>query len=85
MGYAQGALHTMALLELTLVKPELLEHAYDGFEGVNKTHHTTAMLGMLSGITSPLVSKAVWLSGQKHLISLFSVVPVNDLSQQVMT
>jgi proteasome activator subunit 4 len=80
MGYAQGALRTMALLEPTLVMPELLERAYDGLEGVNETHRTTAVLGMLSGITRPLVSEAVWLGGQKHLVPLLELcVPGIDL------
>ncbi|KAG2149717.1 armadillo-type protein [Suillus cothurnatus] len=77
---AQGALRTMALLEPTLIMPELLERAYGGLEVVNETHRTTAVLKMLSGISLPLVSETIWRPGQKHLLPLLELcLPGIDL------
>lgn len=78
---AQGALRTMALLEPTLIMPELLERAYGGLEVVNETHRTTAVLKMLSGISLPLVSEIIWRPGQKHLLPLLELcLPGIDLN-----
>ncbi|KAG1757297.1 hypothetical protein EDB19DRAFT_1924203 [Suillus lakei] len=77
----QGALRTMALLEPTLIMPELLERAYGGLEVVNETHRTTAVLKMLSGISLPLVSEIIWRPGQKHLLPLLELcLPGIDLN-----
>jgi len=80
MSYAQAALRTMALLEPTLIMPELLERVYGGLESVNETHRTTAVLSMLSGISRPLVSETIWFGGQKHLVPLLELcIPGIDL------
>jgi proteasome activator subunit 4 len=77
---AQGALRTMALLEPTLIMPELIECAYGGLEVVIETHRTTAVLKMLSGISLPLVSEIIWRPGQKHLLPLLELcLPGIDL------
>jgi proteasome activator subunit 4 len=80
MGYAQSALSSMALMEPSLIIPELLERAYGGLEVVNETHRTTAVLGMLSRISRPLVTEKVWLGGQKHVVPLLDLcIPGIDL------
>lgn len=80
MGLAQGALRSMSLLEPALVMPQLLERAYGGLEVVNETHRTTAVLSMLSGVTQPLVSEAIWRGGQRHLVPLLELcIPGIDL------
>lgn len=80
MSYAQGALRSLALLEPTMIMPELLERAYGGLEIVNETHRTTAVLSMLSGVARPLVSEEIWLGGQKHLLPLLELcIPGIDL------
>jgi proteasome activator subunit 4 len=80
MGYAQSALASMALMEPSLIIPELLERAYGGLEVVNETHRTTAVLGMLSRISRPLVTEKIWLGGQKHVVPLLDLcIPGIDL------
>lgn len=80
MSYAQGALRSLAMLEPSIIMPELLERAYGGLEVVNETHRTTAVLSMLSGISRPLVSESVWLGGQKHIVPLLELcIPGIDL------
>ncbi|CAA7258771.1 unnamed protein product [Cyclocybe aegerita] len=86
MSYAQGALRSLALLEPSLIMPELLERAYGGLEVVNETHRTTAVLSMLSGISRPLVSEQIWLGGQKHIVPLLELcIPGIDLNDPVKT
>ncbi|KAF9568547.1 hypothetical protein CPC08DRAFT_654918 [Agrocybe pediades] len=86
MSYAQGALRTLAMLEPSLIMPELLERAYGGLEVVNETHRTTAVLSMLSGIARPLVNEHVWLGGQKHIVPLLDLcIPGIDLNDPVKT
>jgi proteasome activator subunit 4 len=80
MSMTQSGLRIMALLEPTLIMPELLERAYGGLEVVNETHRTTAVLKMLSAISLPLVSEAIWRPGQKHLLPLLDLcIPGIDL------
>lgn len=80
MSYAQGALRVLAMLEPSLIMPELLERAYGGLEAVNETHRTTAVLSMLSGIARPLACEKVWLGGQKHIVPLLEMcIPGIDL------
>lgn len=80
MSYAQGALRVLAMLEPSLIMPELLERAYGGLEAVNETHRTTAVLSMLSGIARPLACEKVWLGGQKHIVPLLELcIPGIDL------
>lgn len=80
MGLAQGALRSLAVLEPTLVMPELLERAYSGLEVVNETHRTTAVLSMLAGVSLPLSSEKIWLGGQKHILPLLEMcIPGIDL------
>jgi proteasome activator subunit 4 len=77
---AQGSLRYLAILEPHMIMPELLERAYGGLEVVNETHRTTAVLGMLSAVTRPLVTESVWLGGQKHLLPLLELcIPGIDL------
>ena len=84
MSYAQGALRSLAMLEPSIIMPELLERAYGGLEVVNETHRTTAVLSMLSGISRPLVSESVWLGGQKHIVPLLELcIPGFDLVRLV--
>lgn len=80
MSYTLTAIRTMAVLEPTLLMPELLERAYNGLEVVNETHRTTAVLSMLLGISRPLVTEKIWLGGQKHLLPLLELcIPGIDL------
>ena len=80
MGMAQAALRTMALLEPSLIMPQLLDRAYSGLEVVNETHRTTAVLSMLSTVALPLVSSRIWRGGQKHLVPLLDLcLPGIDL------
>ena len=80
MSYAQGALRVLAMLEPSLIMPELLERAYGGLEAINETHRTTAVLSMLSGIARPLACEKVWLGGQKHIVPLLELcIPGIDL------
>ncbi|EGO02735.1 hypothetical protein SERLA73DRAFT_102663 [Serpula lacrymans var. lacrymans S7.3] len=86
LGYAQGALRNLALLEPGLIMPELLERAYGGLEVVNETHRTTAVLSMLSGITLPMVTEKIWRGGQKHVAPLLELcIPGIDLNDPVKT
>ena len=85
MSYAQGALRVLAVLEPSLIMPELLERAYGGLEVVNETHRTTAVLSMLSGIARPLACEKVWLGGQKHIVPLLELcIPGIDLVSSAM-
>jgi proteasome activator subunit 4 len=80
LAYAQAALRYMALLEPNLIMPELLRRAYNGLEVVNETHRTTAVLGMLAGVSRVLVSEHIWITGQKHLVPLLELcIPGIDL------
>ena len=80
MSHAQGALRTMAILEPSIIMPELLERAYSGLEVVNETHRTTAVLSMLSGMAVPLVSPTIWPPAVRHLVPLLELsVPGIDL------
>ncbi|KAJ3798132.1 hypothetical protein GGU11DRAFT_782291 [Lentinula aff. detonsa] len=87
MGLAQGALRILAMLEPSLIMPELLERSYSGLEVVNETHRTTAALSMLAGITRPLTTESVWLRGQKHVVPLLELcipgIDVNDPTKTV--
>lgn len=86
MGLAQGALRSLAVLEPTLVMPELLERAYSGLEVVNETHRTTAVLSMLAGVSLPLSSEKIWLGGQKHILPLLEMcIPGIDLNDPTKT
>jgi proteasome activator subunit 4 len=86
MAYAQSSLRAMALLEPSLIMPELLERAYSGLESINETHRTTAVMSMLAGITRPLVSENVWFGGQKHLLPLLELcVPGIDVVRIILT
>lgn len=79
-GFAQNALRYMALLEPSLIMPELLERAYSGLEVVLETHRTIAVLAMLAGVALPLASEQVWLGGQKHIAPLLELcIPGIDL------
>lgn len=76
----------MAILEPTVVMPDLLERAYGGLEVVNETHRTTAVLTMLSGIAVPLVNEQRWLGGQKHILPLLELsLPGIDLVRRLKT
>jgi proteasome activator subunit 4 len=78
---AQAAMKYLAVLEPTLMMPELLERAYGGLESVNETHRTTAVLSMLSFIVQPLVNEKIYLGGQKHIIPLLELcTPGIDLA-----
>lgn len=80
MAFAQATLRTMALMEPSLIMPELLERAYGGLEVVNETHRTTAVMTMLSAVPYPLVHEKLWVGGQKHLLPLLELcVPGIDL------
>ena len=80
MTLAQGALRYLAILEPSMIMPELLERAYGGLEVVNETHRTTAVLSMLSAVAYPLVSEKIWFGGQKHLLPLLELcIPGIDL------
>lgn len=78
--FAQGALRIMAVLEPSLIMPEILERAYGGLEAINETHRTTAVLSTLSGVALSLVSDSMWLGGQKHILPLLELcLPGIDL------
>jgi proteasome activator subunit 4 len=80
MALAQGVLRLIALLEPSLVMPDIIERAYGGLEVVNETHRTTAVLSTLSGVAIPLVSEKIWLGGQKHVLALLELsLPGIDL------
>ncbi|KAJ4476678.1 hypothetical protein J3R30DRAFT_3759946 [Lentinula aciculospora] len=87
MGLAQAALRILAMLEPSLIMPELLERSYSGLEVVNETHRTTAALSMLAGIARPLTTESVWLRGQKHVVPLLELcipgIDVNDPAKTV--
>lgn len=84
MGFALGAIRSIAILEPTLIMPELLERAYGGLEVVNETHRTTAVLSLLLGISRPLVTEKIWLGGQKHLVPLLELcLPGIDLVRRI--
>ncbi|KAF5356022.1 hypothetical protein D9756_004202 [Leucocoprinus leucothites] len=86
LGFAQGCLRQLVFLEPNLVMPELLERAYNGLEAVNETHRTTAVLGMLSSVTSHLTTESLWLGGQKHVVPLLELcIPGIDLNDPVKT
>ncbi|GJJ09464.1 hypothetical protein Clacol_003687 [Clathrus columnatus] len=89
MSFAQGALRIMAILEPSLIMPEILERAYGGLETINETHRTTAVLSTLSGVALPLVSDILWLGGQKHILPLLELclpgIDLNDPSKTVCT
>lgn len=79
-GFAQNALRHMALLEPSLIMPELLERAYNGLEVVLETHRTIAVLTMLAGVSLPLASEKLWIGGQKHIAPLLELcIPGIDL------
>jgi proteasome activator subunit 4 len=70
----------MAMLEPSLIMPELLERAHGGLEVVNETHRTTAVLTVLNAISRTLVSEKLWFGGQKHLVPLLELsLPGIDL------
>ncbi|KAJ6574754.1 hypothetical protein B0H19DRAFT_932973 [Mycena capillaripes] len=86
MGCAQSTLRALAMLEPSLIMPELLERAYSGLEVVNETHRTTAVLTMLNAISRTLVSEKLWFGGQKHLVPLLELsIPGIDLNDPVKT
>jgi proteasome activator subunit 4 len=86
MGYTQAAIRCLAALEPSLIMPELLDRAYGGLEAVNETHRTTAVLGMMSSISRPLVTEKLWLAGQKHTVALLeSALPGIDLNDPTKT
>ncbi|KAI0275116.1 hypothetical protein BC834DRAFT_851157 [Gloeopeniophorella convolvens] len=86
MGFAQGALRSLAFLEPSLVMPELLERAYGGLEVVNETHRTTAVLSMLASVSLPLSSEKIWMGGQKHIVPLLEMcIPGIDLNDPTKT
>ncbi|KAF7339947.1 hypothetical protein MVEN_01912400 [Mycena venus] len=86
MGCAQSTLRALAMLEPSLIMPELLERAYSGLEVVNETHRTTAVLTMLNAIARTLVSEKLWFGGQKHLVPLLELsIPGIDLNDPVKT
>ncbi|KAI0702440.1 ARM repeat-containing protein [Cytidiella melzeri] len=84
--YSQGALRILALLEPSIIMPEILERAYSGLETVNETHRTTAVLTALASGALPLVSEKVWLGGQKHIAPLLELcIPGIDLNDPLKT
>ncbi|KAJ7785950.1 hypothetical protein B0H16DRAFT_1488659 [Mycena metata] len=86
MGCAQSTLRALAMLEPSLIMPELLERAYSGLEVVNETHRTTAVLTMLNAISRTLVSEKLWFGGQKHLVPLLELsLPGIDLNDPIKT
>ncbi|KAJ7225864.1 hypothetical protein GGX14DRAFT_422660 [Mycena pura] len=86
MSCAQATLRAMAMLEPSLIMPELLERAYSGLEVVNETHRTTAVLTMLNAISRTLVTEKLWFGGQKHLVPLLELsLPGIDLNDPVKT
>jgi proteasome activator subunit 4 len=86
MGYTQAAIRCLATLEPSLIMPELLDRAYSGLEAINETHRTTAVLGMMSTISRPLVSERLWIAGQKHAVALLeSALPGIDLNDPTKT
>ncbi|KAF8187815.1 hypothetical protein K438DRAFT_1972516 [Mycena galopus ATCC 62051] len=85
-GFAPSTLRALAVLEQSLIMPELLERAYSGLEVVNETHRTTVLLTMLNAITCMLVSEKLWFGGQKHLGLLLELsLPGVDLNHPVRT
>ncbi|KAF9073820.1 hypothetical protein BDP27DRAFT_1318212 [Rhodocollybia butyracea] len=89
LGLTQGALRILAMLEPSLIMPDLLERSYSGLETTLETHRTTAALSMLSGIARPLTSENVWLGGQKHVVPLLELcipgIDVNDPTKTVFS
>jgi proteasome activator subunit 4 len=80
MSSAQGTMRYLAMLEPSIIMPELLERAYNGLEAVNETHRTTAVLSILSAVARPLVSEKIWFGGQRHLLPLLELcIPGIDL------
>ncbi|KAF7306621.1 hypothetical protein MIND_00453500 [Mycena indigotica] len=81
MACAQATLRALAVLEPSLIIPELLERSYSGLEVVNETHRTTAVLTMLNAISRTLVTEKLYLGGQKHLVPLLELsLPGIDLN-----
>jgi proteasome activator subunit 4 len=75
-----NAVRLMAMLEPTIIMPEILERAQSGLEVVNETHRTTAVLSILQGVALPLVNEKIWLGGQKHVLPLLELcLPGIDL------
>ncbi|GAA5854935.1 hypothetical protein JCM8547_004128 [Rhodosporidiobolus lusitaniae] len=79
---AQAALKTMAMLEPELVLPQVLERAYPALETLTETHRTTACITALATVSAPLINRAHYPSGAKHLLPLLELciagVDVND-------
>ncbi|KAG8905939.1 hypothetical protein FRB99_007944 [Tulasnella sp. 403] len=84
--WAQSALKPLALMEPDLIMPQLLERAYGGLESINETHRTTAAIGALSAVTTPLTVRSIWLNGQRNLVPLLELcLPGIDINDAVKT
>ncbi|KAG8925927.1 hypothetical protein FRC02_009341, partial [Tulasnella sp. 418] len=87
--YAQAALRHMAILEPELVMPMLLERAYNGLESINETHRTTAAISLLSAVSAPIITRDIWLQGQRNLLPLLEMclpgIDINDATKTVCT
>ncbi|KZS93077.1 ARM repeat-containing protein [Sistotremastrum niveocremeum HHB9708] len=87
--FSQQCLRSLAILEPNIVMPHIIERAIGGLEVVNETHRTTAVLGLLSAVSLPLVSEQMWFGGQKHLLGLLDLalpgIDMNDPGKTIMT
>jgi proteasome activator subunit 4 len=70
---AQVALRGLAMLEPSLIMPQVVERAAEGLEVINETHRTTAVLSTLAVVALPLVNEKLWFGGQNHLLTLLDL------------
>lgn len=86
MAFAQSSLRSLAILEPTLVMPDLLERAYGGLESVNETHRTTAVLCQMTALAPLLTTEALYVGGQRHILPLLELcLPAIDLNDPTKT
>jgi proteasome activator subunit 4 len=57
--------------------------------GPSQTHRTTAAIGALTAVGSPLTNQTVWLKGQRHLVPLLDLclpgIDINDATKTIST
>ncbi|KAL7748215.1 Proteasome activator BLM10 [Sorochytrium milnesiophthora] len=75
------ALKYLALIEPSLVMPELLSRAYPALETLTETHRTLSSISVLSAVGYPLVNRSVYANGARHVAALLHLtIPGIDLN-----
>ena len=86
MAASHESLKRIAALQPELVIPHVLQRSFSSLEALETTHRTTAVLSALASLVQPMVDRALYPAGAKHLVPLLHLcLPGIDLNDPLKT